>query len=50
LTRRLSEVKDQFKRFESASLDYALTEDERDRRRQYEPIGLWDTVVEGEGS
>lgn len=36
----------QFKRFESASLDYALTETERQRRHQHEQIGLWDTVVE----
>lgn len=35
----------QFKRFESASLDYALTETERERRHQHEQIGLWDTVV-----
>ncbi|MGP5383996.1 GIY-YIG nuclease family protein [Glutamicibacter arilaitensis] len=34
----------QFKRFESASLDYALTEEERERRHQHEQIGLWDTV------
>lgn len=34
----------QFKRFESASLDYALTEEERERRHQNEQIGLWDTV------
>ena len=35
----------QFKRFESASLDYALTPDERERRHQHEQIGLWDTVT-----
>lgn len=34
----------QFKRFESASLDYALTEEERERRHQHEQIGLWDTA------
>lgn len=39
----------QFKRFESASLDYALTDEERERRHQHEQIGLWDTVVVGEG-
>ncbi|MBB1517399.1 GIY-YIG nuclease family protein [Tessaracoccus sp. MC1679] len=37
----------QFKRFESASLDYALTENERERRHQHEQIGLWDTVTTG---
>lgn len=36
----------QFKRFESASLDYALTETERQRRHQHEQIGLWDIVVD----
>lgn len=36
----------QFKRFESASLDYALTSEERERRHQYEQIGLWDIVVD----
>ena len=35
----------QFKRFESASLDYALTDDERERRHQNEQVGLWDTVA-----
>lgn len=35
----------QFKRFESASLDYALTEEERERRHQHEQMGLWDTVT-----
>lgn len=35
----------QFKRFESASLDYALTDEERERRHQHEQIGLWDTVA-----
>ncbi|OYN84023.1 GIY-YIG nuclease family protein [Parenemella sanctibonifatiensis] len=35
----------QFKRFESASLDYALTEEERERRHRNEQIGLWDTVA-----
>lgn len=40
----------QFKRFESASLDYALTEEERQRRHQNEQIGLWDTVVDDEES
>lgn len=35
----------QFKRFESASLDYALTEGERERRHLHEQIGLWDTVT-----
>lgn len=35
----------QFKRFESASLDYALTDDERERRHQHEQIGLWDAVA-----
>ncbi|GAA1495171.1 GIY-YIG nuclease family protein [Paeniglutamicibacter kerguelensis] len=39
----------QFKRFESASLDYALTDEERERRHQHEQIGLWDTVTVGEG-
>ncbi|MAU82989.1 MAG: hypothetical protein CME34_14165 [Gordonia sp.] len=34
----------QFKRFESASLDYALTPEERERRHANEQIGLWDTV------
>ena len=38
----------QFKRFESASLDYALTDEERERRHQHEQIGLWDTVTVGE--
>ena len=36
----------QFKRFESASLDYALTDAEREWRHQNEQIGLWDTVIE----
>lgn len=35
----------QFKRFESASLDYALTDEERDRRHKNEQIGLWDTIT-----
>ena len=35
----------QFKRFESASLDYALTEEERERRHQHEQMGLWDAVA-----
>lgn len=35
----------QFKRFESASLDYALTDEERERRHAHEQIGLWDTVT-----
>ena len=35
----------QFKRFESASLDYALTDEERERRHQHEQMGLWDTVA-----
>ncbi|WP_413542867.1 GIY-YIG nuclease family protein [Citricoccus nitrophenolicus] len=35
----------QFKRFESASLDYALTDEERVHRHQHEQIGLWDTVT-----
>ena len=35
----------QFKRFESASLDYALTDEERERRHSNEQIGLWDTVA-----
>ncbi len=35
----------QFKRFESASLDYALTDEERARRHTHEQIGLWDTVT-----
>jgi len=35
----------QFKRFESASLDYALTDEEREYRHQHEQIGLWDTVT-----
>ncbi|WP_454165380.1 DEAD/DEAH box helicase [Gordonia iterans] len=34
----------QFKRFESASLDYALTPKEREHRHANEQIGLWDTV------
>lgn len=38
----------QFKRFESASLDYALTDAEREWRHQHEQIGLWDTVAAGE--
>ncbi|MFL4473163.1 hypothetical protein ACIPVK_04115 [Paeniglutamicibacter sp. MACA_103] len=38
----------QFKRFESASLDYALTDEERERRHQHEQIGLWDSVTVGE--
>lgn len=38
----------QFKRFESASLDYALTEEERARRHANEQLGLWDSVTEGE--
>lgn len=40
----------QFKRFESASLDYALTDEERERRHQHEQIGLWDTVASEEDS
>lgn len=36
----------QFKRFESASLDYALTAEERERRHQHEQIGLWDIVAD----
>ena len=39
----------QFKRFESASLDYALTPEERARRHQNEQMGLWDTVATEEG-
>lgn len=35
----------QFKHFESASLDYALTDDERERRHEDEQIGLWDSVT-----
>lgn len=35
----------QFKRFESASLDYALTDQERERRHANEQIGLWETVT-----
>lgn len=35
----------QFKRFESASLDYALTPEEREWRHAHEQIGLWDTVA-----
>lgn len=35
----------QFKRFESASLDYALTPEECERRHRYEQIGLWDNVT-----
>lgn len=34
----------QFKRFESASLDYALTPEEREYRHTHEQMGLWDTV------
>lgn len=34
----------QFKRFESASLDYALTPQEREHRHANEQIGLWDTT------
>lgn len=34
----------QFKRFEAASLEYALTDDERAWRRAHEQIGLWDNV------
>lgn len=37
----------QFKRFEAASLDYALTPEERERRHANEQIGLWDTVETG---
>lgn len=37
----------QFKRFESASLDYALTDEEREKRRANEQIGRWDTVETG---
>ncbi|MEJ9079322.1 GIY-YIG nuclease family protein [Gordonia malaquae] len=37
----------QFKRFESASLDYALTPEEREHRHANEQIGLWDTVEMG---
>jgi len=37
----------QFKRFESASLDYALTPEEREWRHANEQIGLWDTVETG---
>ena len=36
----------QFKRFESASLDYALTDQERERRHEHEQLGLWDVTVE----
>lgn len=36
----------QFKRFESASLDYALTAEERERRHTNEQVGLWDMVVD----
>jgi len=36
----------QFKRFESASLDYALTPQEREQRHQHEQIGLWDTIAD----
>lgn len=36
----------QFKRFESASLDYALTDEERERRHEHEQLGLWDVIVE----
>lgn len=39
----------QFKRFESASLDYALTDEERERRHDHEQIGLWDTVTVEDG-
>lgn len=35
----------QFKRFESASLDYALTDQEQGRRHGNEQVGLWDQVV-----
>lgn len=35
----------QFKRLESASLDYALTLDEQEYRHAHEQIGLWDTVA-----
>lgn len=35
----------QFKRFESASLDYALTTEEREWRHANEQIGLWDRQV-----
>ena len=40
----------QFKRFESASLDYALTPQEREHRHANEQIGLWDTVEMGSPS
>ncbi len=40
----------QFKRFESASLDYALTPQEREHRHANEQIGLWDTVETGSPS
>ena len=36
----------QFKRFESASLDYALSEEERVQRHTTEQVGLWDKVAE----
>lgn len=36
----------QFKRFESASLDYALTNEERGQRHSTEQVGLWDKVAE----
>lgn len=36
----------QFKRFETASLDYALAPEERVRRHQHEQIGLWDIVAD----
>lgn len=36
----------QFKRFESASLDYALSEEERVQRHTTEQVGLWDKVAD----
>ncbi|AVZ39872.1 MULTISPECIES: DEAD/DEAH box helicase [unclassified Dietzia] len=35
----------QFKRFESASLDYALTPQEQEHRHSHEQIGLWDKLT-----
>lgn len=36
----------QFRMFENASLEYALTDEERQHRRANEQMGLWDTAVE----
>lgn len=45
-TQHMNHAIHQFKRFESASLDYALTNQERERRHEHEQLGLWDVTVE----